>query len=365
MAKKFDKRRILVAPLDWGLGHATRCIPIISQLLKAGHDVYIAAEGKTKALLEQEFPAVQFLVLRGYKVNYGRHEWGLMVNIFFQIPKILAAIKKENRWLKDAVDKYGFDVVISDNRYGLHHPKIHSVFITHQLIIKSPIFQKRLQKINYSYINKFDECWIPDYDSTPSLAGDLSHPDLKPQTLVKYIGPLSRFKFESQESNKHLLVLLSGPEPQRTLLEEKILAQLKSFQQPVVLVRGLPGNASLPAARGLVTIVNHLPGKELNVLINEANLVIARAGYSTIMDLMALQKKSILIPTPGQTEQEYLADYLMKNGLAFCVAQKDFDLEKAIDSSNEFDYKTFPKPRADLLQKCVEGLFKREQLHLQ
>jgi UDP:flavonoid glycosyltransferase YjiC (YdhE family) len=333
---------VLVAPLDWGLGHATRCIPIIKTLLKKNGSVILAAEGKTKALLRQEFPNLPFLDLQGYNVQYSKEKWWLPFHMAGQIPKILAAIEAEQEWLQKAVKDHNITAIISDNRYGLHHKEVHSVFITHQLLIKTGLgkwMDEILQDQNYGYINRFDECWIPDVEGEDNLAGELSHPEAKPVIPFHYIGPLTRFNSDGHESsNQHLLIILSGPEPQRTLLEEIILSQINDVSNPVVLVRGLPDTNETIEAPSHVKVYNHIAAQELEQLIRDASLVISRCGYSTVMDLVTLKKKSILIPTPGQTEQEYLAKYLMKKGAAFFVEQDKFRLMNVLELANNFNY---------------------------
>lgn len=338
------KTRILLAPLDWGLGHATRCIPIIRELLAKGCNVWLAGEGIQKELLKTEFPDLPFLDLPGYRIRYANTKKGLLWKMIRQGPKIRRAIQQEHRWLKKAVKQYSFDAVISDNRYGLYHSKIPCVFITHQLCIKTSMgrwTEKILQKRNYKYINRFSECWVPDTIGENSLAGELSHPDKKPSVPIKYIGLLSRFSYSplgDGGKKNHLLILLSGPEPQRSLLEEKIIHEISHYNSTAVVVRGLPGYASLIPSTNMIHFYNHLPAKELNAEMLKAEYIISRSGYSTVMDIVALQKKSLLIPTPGQTEQEYLGEYLMKNGIAPCMKQENFSLTAALETAANYSY---------------------------
>lgn len=335
-------KKILVAPLDWGLGHATRCVPLIKALCEINCEVWLAGEGPQEDLLRKEFPALPFLPLKGYRIKYGKRN--LTGNILMQIPSILRSIKEENRWLKDQVAKHAFDSVISDNRYGLYHEKIFSVFVTHQLRIKSPYgrwSENLLQQWNYKFINRFNECWVPDDADENNLAGELSHPEKLPAIPVKYIGPLSRFVCrESHEEKKgHLLFILSGPEPQRTLFEEKILEQVSQYAGTVTVLRGLPSSEKIIPSTDQILFYNHLPAEDLNEEIWKAEFIISHSGYSTVMDIAALQKKSILVPTPGQTEQEYLADYLMKKYFSFSVKQEDFSLLKNLKEAETFPYK--------------------------
>jgi uncharacterized protein (TIGR00661 family) len=338
-----EKKRILVAPLNWGLGHATRCIPLINELVATGCDVIIAASGPVKDLLQAEFPALAFLPIPNYSIRYSRKKIWLPVKLLWQIPGILRTIYRENRWLRAVVKKYKPDGIIADNRFGLHHKTLPCVYITHQLTIKAPgrLAEWLAQKIHYHYINQFGQCWVPDAAGEPNLAGRLSHPVKKPAIPVTYLGPLSRF--EKQEAvNKvyDLLVIISGPEPQRSVFEAILLKELNSYTGKTLLVRGLPGNQTT-IQQEHITIVNHLPSNELSLAIQQSAMVISRSGYTTVMDLVKLQQQAILVPTPGQSEQEYLATYLQQQGLFTSVKQHNFSLATVLQQADDFAATTF------------------------
>lgn len=304
--------RILISLLDWGLGHATRCIPIIHSFLRNDCEVYIACNAMQQRLLENEFENVHFLLLEGYNIRYASSKRWFAVKILQQIPKILFAIRRENRWLKKVAQEHRIDLIISDNRFGFYHKKTPSVFITHQLFIQTPSswFSRRIQKINYHFINRFCECWVPDYEGHPNLAGVLSHPEHMPSVPVTYIGPLSRFKKKEESTKYEWLLILSGPEPQRTLLEQILIDKFITSANPVLLVRGLPASTEAISLPAHFTVFNHLSTAQLEDAFAQSRYVISRSGYTTVMDIVMLQKKSLLIPTPGQTEQEYLAKHL-------------------------------------------------------
>lgn len=351
--------RILVVPLDWGLGHATRCIPIIRELISQNCDVWLAGEGAQEQLLKSEFPELPFLNLSGYRIKYAKTKSGLIWKMIQQGPKMKRAIRNEHLWLKKIVDEHEFDAVISDNRYGLYHSKIPSIFITHQLKIKSPEgkwkwLESILQKKNYGYIKKFTACWVPDEEGENNIAGELSHPEKKAPIPVHYIGLLSRFsKMEVSEMNGHLLIILSGPEPQRSILEDKIVNEVSHYNGTATIVRGLPGNAGLIPSSNMISFYNHLPAKELNIEMLKAAYIICRSGYSSIMDIVTLEKKCILIPTPGQTEQEYLGSLLMKKAIALYMDQKDFSLTGALQAASNFEYKLQEYKNDSLLKNTI------------
>lgn len=336
--------KILIAPLDWGLGHATRNIPLIMSLLDEGCLVIIAADGAIKTLLEHEFQNVTFLALRGYKIKYSKRKSWFLLKIAFQLPAILLSIFREHQWLKKTIKKYSINAVISDNRFGMYCSAIPSVYITHQLLIKTGnnFSEKLASKFHGWFIKKYTYCWVPDFEGTQNIAGQLSHPANIPDN-VKYIGCLSRFERHKGVSVKYdLLILLSGPEPQRSIFEKLLLSQLQQFGGKVLLVRGLPGinDASLTPTviSDNIQIKNHLTLKELNLAIEQSEKVICRSGYTTVMDLIKLQKKAILVPTPGQTEQEYLGMNLMKQKLFYCVQQDEFLLNEVIRKATEFSF---------------------------
>ncbi|MEO5563065.1 MAG: glycosyltransferase [Chitinophagaceae bacterium] len=337
------KPRILVAPLDWGLGHATRCIPVIYELLAQNVEVWLAGEGAQETLLTKEFPALPFLHLQGYRVKYARTGAGLLRTLLFQLPALKQSIKRENEWLKQMVKEHGFDAVISDNRFGLYHSSVPSIFITHQLRIKSPFgnwTETILQKSNYKFINHFTACWVPDHEFVNDLAGELSHPQNKPTIPIAYTGFLSRLKKTNvAEKKDHLFISLSGPEPQRSLLEDKLVNQLSHYNGTATVVRGLPDNENIIPSTNDIRFYNHLPTDEYGTEMEKAEYVISRSGYSTVMDLATLGKKSILIPTPGQTEQEYLAKYLEEKQIACSADQKSFLLNEVLEKAKQFVYK--------------------------
>ena len=333
------KLQILVAPLEWGLGHATRCIPIINELINQNCEVYIAAEGATCYLLKQEFPELIFLPLAGYRMKYSRKKNFLPWKILTQFPKIAFTINNEHQWLKKTVKKYKIDGIISDNRFGMYHTNIPSVYITHQLLIKTgnSIQERIAQRIHYYFINKYKECWVPDYEAN-GLAGELSHPKKLPDR-IKYLGALSRFESINLEKKYDLLVSISGPEPQRTIFEEQLLNELKTYTGKVLFIRGLPDNSQeLKIENPSVEIKNHLCASELNAAIQQSDIVLSRCGYTTIMDLIKLQKKAVLVPTPGQTEQEYLAAYLLKKKIFYTTNQNDFNLQTSLQKANTFPF---------------------------
>tara|TARA_B100001250_G_scaffold125539_1_gene106747 strand:- start:2402 stop:3451 length:1050 start_codon:yes stop_codon:yes gene_type:complete len=326
------KKRILVAPLNWGIGHATRCIPIIKALISNNFEVLIAADGRPLHLLNTEFPKLEIIRLPGYNIKYPTY-LSMSINMLLQIPKIMWSIKKENSLLNGIIKDYNIDGVLSDNRFGLYTKKVPCIFITHQLKIQSPYFSKFIQKMNYSYIDKFDACWVIDNEEN-NLAGNLSKPATLPNNTI-YIGSQSRFEYQKSRKEYEFLAIVSGPEPQRTILEKGLIKSLKSRKERSLIVLGKP-ELNHTKQMGNLTVQSHLNAQDLNQIILSSELIICRSGYSTIMDLAKLKKRAFFIPTPGQTEQEYLAKIFKDKKICYSQKQQKFNFEKGIIESKKY-----------------------------
>lgn len=341
---------MLIAPLNWGLGHATRCIPIINYLLSTGCQVVIAGNGASGRVLKQEFPQLEYVELPQFTMKYSRFSLLVKWKILFSLPNLLININKEHRFLRQFLLENKIDAIISDNRFGFWHPTIPSVFITHQLQIISPfgaISTRVLERIQRNWLKRFTECWVPDFEGTPNLSGELSHPKKLPGIPVRYLGPLSRFEPITSSAEIDCLIVLSGPEPQRTLLENMLIKEAVSLPMKIVLVRGLPSGVQPLKTSGNMVVYDYAPTEQLNDLVNKAAFIVARSGYTTVMDLLKLRKKTVLIPTPGQTEQEYLARHLSNEKLACCFTQQEFSFAEALEKAASFPYE-FPFSAEDM-----------------
>ena len=320
------KKNILVAPLNWGLGHATRCIPIINTLIESGFRPIIASDGAALALLKKEFPELLALELPSYQIEYAKKASNFKWKILKNSPKTIKAIYDEKKILKKWVTEFALYGIISDNRLGIYNKKVPSVFITHQLTVLSGKTTWISSKIHHYFIKKYNECWIPDVESIPNLSGKLGH--LKNSDLnLRYIGVLSRLKKQEIPTVYKLMVLLSGPEPQRTLLEDKLIDELENYTEKVVFIKGKIEPTQKTWEDKNITFYNYMQSKQLEKTINESELVLCRSGYTTVLDLVKLQKKAFFIPTPGQFEQEYLAKKFKKQGLVPTAKQKKFKLD--------------------------------------
>lgn len=322
-------KRILIAPLNWGLGHATRCIPIIRALLEQGHRPYLASDGAALVLLQKEFPELPHVELPSYEISYAEKGKHFKTKLIWDSPKLIKAMVLEKKEVKRLVGEHDLQGIISDNRLGVHSKKVPSVFITHQLNVRSGNTTWLSSKAHQKIIKKFDACWVPDVAGKPNLSGKLGH--LKKSRLkVVHIGPLSRLEKREVPIIHDLMVLLSGPEPQRTLLEHKLLKELRGFEGNILFVGGKMEDRQLreeiQIPKGKIVKYNHMLGEELGDALNGSAKILCRSGYTTVMDLAKLEKRAFFIPTPGQYEQEYLARRLEKQGLVPTCGQDDFVL---------------------------------------
>jgi len=359
---------ILIAPLDWGLGHAARCIPVIRYLLEKGCHVVIAAQGAAAILLRRNFPEAEVIPLKGYEVRYSRQKWTLIPSVLGQVPRILRVIREEKRWLQKLQAQRRFDLIISDNRYGLKIPGAFSVIMTHQLQVKSgagPVADRILRMLHYRLLEKFDACWVVDKAGPGHLAGSLSHPGILPSNLT-YIGWLSQLNAPGEthpaRTGTEILVLLSGPEPMRSILEKKICGQIREMsRRRFTVVAGNPSGAIPPDLPSHITYYTHLNADELQAVMASSSLVICRSGYSTLMDLAALAKKALLIPTPGQTEQEYLAARLYSQGLFLSRKQSKLNLQKDITEALRFPgfHPSYTQDFHSEMKEAVDAVLKR------
>lgn len=311
--KIIAQQRILIAPLNWGLGHATRCIPIIYELLSQGHYIIIAADGFPLQLLSEEFSELPFLDFPSFQIRYtaGKSQVGAMLR---NLPRIVLGIKKEHQQLQKLIVEHQISMVISDNRFGLWSEQVPSIYITHQLMIKMPRGLRLLEPLAWQMhrfiINKYQACWIPDFSESPTLSGDLSHKYPLPKH-AQFIGCLSRFSNTPDivlSKTYDVLAVLSGPEPHRSLMENELIRRYQGKSESVLIVEGQPHNEIIQKQIENILLVSHLPTAELKAQLLSAKKIICRSGYSSIMDLHVLNRKATLIPTPGQTEQEYLGE---------------------------------------------------------
>jgi len=298
---------VIVAPLNWGLGHATRCIPIIQELLNKEIQVTLASDGEALKVLEESFPSLNSFTLPSYKVRYDGK--GFISMLFQNIPNFISAVRLERKAIKKIVKKTQPDLIISDCRFGLKHPEVTSYIISHQLNIQFDNFVLKavLNRVNEKLINGFDMCVVPDFEDH-RLSGELSiNKRIKRKA---FIGPLSRLKKSPKTEQIYLSIILSGPEPSRSEFEKEILKRTSFIKKPLVLVRGTTQTTLKKEKIQNVKIIDRAGSDEIAQLLLNSKYIISRAGYSSIMDYYKLKVNAFIVPTPYQTEQQYLAKHL-------------------------------------------------------
>ena len=315
--------KILVAPLNWGLGHATRCIPIIRHYLEQGDEVVLGGDGESLRLLQRTFPALRCIDFPSLELRYttNAQQRGFYLRAIWALMRFTIA---DHYYLRQALAIEHFDRIISDNRFGCFSRDVRSVYITHQLY---PVLPKRLRllqplarAVHACIYKRYAEVWVPDYaDPSHNLSGELSHGG-RFDRRAKYIGPLSRFTplhltpYTLHPTPYTHLALLSGLEPQRSIFEKELIERFAHSEENLLLVRGKVSAPKTMLQKGNITIIPSISDDDLVSAAQHANKIIARSGYSTIMDLEALGvlDKAEFHPTPGQSEQEYLAEWLKK-----------------------------------------------------
>lgn len=297
-------KRVVIAALDWGMGHVTRCVSVIQLLLEADNRVVFAGTEQQCTFIQNDFPGLETELIGGYKVRLDSNK-NTYSQMAAQAKKVSGAIQSEKKWLKKYVKNNPVDLIISDNRYGFYHRTVPSVLITHQLNLQIPSFRWLTNKFLHKKIKKFDQCWVPDFEDR-SLSGELSNAN--PGIPVSFIGLLNRFEQMDCEVKYDYLVILSGPEPERSNFLEYAIDFIRKKDQSVAFVGAkVMGYDSF----------NNPTTKELEQLINESKTVFSRAGYTTIMEMVGLNHSAILIPTKGQYEQMYLAEYVKSDNIEF------------------------------------------------
>jgi len=320
-----DNNKILIAPLNWGLGHATRCIPIIKALIKNNFTPIIASDGAALDLLKKEFPNLKNYELPSYNITYPRYSNLFLIHFFIKIPHFYKTFKAENKAIQNISKVENIKGIISDNRFGCYHSKIKSVYITHQLRVLSGLLTFLTSKIHQKIIQNYDVCWVPD-DISHTFSGRLSKVSLSNVKTV-YLGLLSRFKSLNTTIKYNFLILISGPEPERYRFEALMRKTFKNTPQKVILIQGKIEQQQSTKRVDNIEIVNFMTGIQLQQTIAESNIIIARSGYSTIMDLAVMGKKAFFIPTPGQREQLYMAQNLKRQKIATFALQHQFKKE--------------------------------------
>jgi len=364
----------LVAPLDWGLGHATRCIPIICELQRQGWEVIIAADRAPLVLLREAFPQLETIQFPGAQIVYPKRG-GVVLHFVWQTPGFLRSVRQEHKALDRLLRSRKIDLVISDNRYGLYTKRVPCVLISHQLRIRVPgvpVAESMVSRFVKFYAARFRAVWVPDWPGDENLSGLLSTHRSIPAN-VRYIGPLSRFAPDGgpelpagapldpvydalfAQDPFPVLFLVSGPEPAVSLFRTVLREQALRLNLRALLVLGKPEAQPVLQQEQNLFSIGHLPTAVLDRVLRETELVVCRSGYSTLMDLAVYNKKALLVPTPGQSEQVYLAQRFRERNWSHAVKQSRLDLATDLPQARACEGISQPF-RSDVLRQAIQDI---------
>lgn len=324
-------KKIIISPMNWGFGHAGRMIPLALELRKKGHEILFCADRYVIPMLRRELPGISIIETDGLRIRYFR-KIPLWISVLLHLPHIIAVSVMEHRELKRLVAKHNPDIIISDNRFGFWHKHIFSVYVTHMIRIPFPYAFRFMEPLGVwlhrKVIERFDLCLIPDFPGDLNLSGRLSHGVRLPRNIV-WCGPLSRFNTAAGTGqfinapatvsaastpvftapDPYCCLILSGPEPQRSILKEMITAAATGMH--LVILEGKGEHNTIVRSENF-TVVSNPYTALMKAIITGSSAVISRSGYTSLMELVSLNKGAVIIPTPGQPEQEYLGEYFDK-----------------------------------------------------
>jgi len=353
-----QRKKVFIAPLNWGLGHATRILPLIKRLLARNFVVYLAASGRSREVLDNEVSGCVYLDFPAYPIKYPRSRFFVTRFMSVIFPQMIIAMQREKRMLRKLHRKYKFDLIISDNRFSLTLTNVKCLLLSHQLRYKLPWPIHKMEWLpeyfNYYHFKKYDTIIVPDVKEGETLTGELSH-EMRyiPKEKLYYSGILTDLDVSNLKKSEVIdyLVIISGPEPQRTKFEKIIMSQLEKLTGRVIVTLGIP-EKRYKIRVGNAEIYTYLNRQQISQFMYNSRLIISRAGYTTVMEMVEMGKKGLFVPTPGQIEQEYLAKYYMEHNWCFSTSQYGFEMSTAVNIAEK--YSGFP----DKFSRTMENLDK-------
>jgi len=359
--------KVLIAPLDWGLGHATRCAPVIREFLDSGCEVEVAVTRGNAAILREMFPDVRQRLAPSYNIVYPKHGYNMAFWLLKNSAHLRAVMSAEHHYAEEMVERHGYDIIVSDNRFAFRSRKAKNVYMTHQCRIAFPKMLRMFEAFgaawHASVMSRFDEVWVPDVPEFPGYAGSLSHVERCPRPL-KFVGPLSRFSMlpsiQPTEKDLNIVAVVSGVEPARSRFASRLSSVLPQIPGKHVVILGKPDSTRKSWTAGNVTFYNHLPTQEFAEVISKADWVISRGGYSTVMDMAVLGAKCIFVPTPGQYEQVVLAEDLSAAGFAVSIEEGSLSVDSLNKVLQRTDVVELPRhSKNTLLSDAVTQILRR------
>ena len=390
--------KVLVAPLDWGLGHATRCVPVVREFLRCGAEVELAVVKDNANFFREVFPDLRQRLAPSYNIVYPKHGYNMALWLLKNSMHLNSIMRYEHHFAEEMVERHGYDVIFSDNRFAFYSKNAYSIYMTHQRRIAFPKAFSAFEGVGILWhsgiMRKFDEVWVPDMEFFPGYAGSLSHSGATPgDKPMRYVGALSRFSeyVESQkkaddvklESDVDLMsvsefmansasvewnvqprerykvaAIVSGVEPARTRFETRLRKVLSEIPGHHVMILGKPSLGSKNWKEGNIEFWTHLATNEFADVVRRADFVVSRGGYSTVMDMAELGAKCIFVPTPGQFEQVVLAHDLSEAGYAAEIPEDDLSVE-TLTSAFESSAAMPLAEKQNLLRDAVENVVQK------
>ncbi|MFP4223274.1 MAG: glycosyltransferase [Phycisphaeraceae bacterium] len=362
-------RRILFGTSSWGLGHATRDLVLIRALLEAGCEVTVVATGPALKVLRGELgERCDYLDWPDMPSTISRSTIGFYVKTISFIPRIFLAWFDEKRRLRKLLRDRPIDVVISDHRYGLVTDAVPCFFISHSPRYIAPwrswFMETCMELFVAAWLRPAEKLLVPDHDQR-GLSGDMSHKTrFFPREKMVFLGQLSSLSLPDDPPGQDIdtFISISGPEPQRTRFQAKVLGQLGRLKGRTVVTLGLPGREP-PRVKDVpanVEIHAYLGRAEQQRMMLRSRLVVCRSGYTTLMELAELGRPALLVPTPAQTEQLYLAKTLREQGLFHSVKQSELDLSRDIPLARERPGYQGPAPTRTSAERFLETVLEVE-----
>ena len=406
--------KVLVAPLDWGLGHATRCVPVVREFLRAGAEVELAVVKANANFFREVFPELRQRLAPSYNIVYPKHGYNMALWLLKNSVHLNAVMRYEHHFAEEMVKRHGYDVLFSDNRFAFYSKNALSIYMTHQRRIAFPRAFAAFERIGVMWhaniMRKFDEVWVPDLEIYPGYAGSLSHSGATPgEKPMRYVGTLSRFSEmgndgnalgnapapvdlerevdlmsvsefmahsanvewdaapEKRTSGNHsfemranykVVAVVSGVEPARTQFEQQLREALQQIPGQHMMILGKPSAEQKTWTEGNIEFHTHLATNNFAEAVKRADFVVSRGGYSTVMDMAELGAKCIFVPTPGQFEQIVLAHDLSKAGYAVEIPADELSAE-TLASAFEKSVKMPKVEKQNLLHDAVENVVRR------
>ena len=412
--------KVLVAPLDWGLGHATRCVPVVREFLRAGAEVELAVVKANANFFREVFPDLRQRLAPSYNIVYPKHGYNMALWLLKNSVHLNAVMRYEHHFAEEMVERHGYDVLFSDNRFAFYSKNALSIYMTHQRRIAFPRAFAAFERIGVMWhaniMRKFDEVWVPDLEIYPGYAGSLSHSGATPgDKPMRYVGTLSRFsemdaagagknavkaggnapapvdlerdvdlmsvsEFMAHSTNVEwnaapevhvagmdgtemraaykVVAVVSGVEPARTQFEQQLREALQQIPGQHMMILGKPSAEQKTWIEGNIEFHTHLATNDFAEAVKRADFVVSRGGYSTVMDMAELGAKCIFVPTPGQFEQIVLAHDLSKAGYAVEIPADELFAE-TLTRAFEKSVKMPKVEKQNLLHDAVEDVVRK------